>query len=63
MITPPLKEQLRINCVISDLFLGQVWDVNIQKNEGHHHGDPGRDGAGGVPRKGARVLANLTGLI
>jgi len=29
---------------------------------GHHPGDPGRDGAGGVPRTGERVLAELTRL-
>jgi len=52
MNTPPLKEQLRINCVISDRGC----------RKGLHPGDPGRDGAGGVPRTGARVLAELTGL-
>ncbi|XP_017053188.1 dynein heavy chain, cytoplasmic isoform X2 [Drosophila ficusphila] len=29
-----LTKQLRVNWVISDLSLGQVWDVNLQKNEG-----------------------------
>jgi dynein heavy chain 1 len=28
-----LMKQLRENCVLSDLTLGQVWDVNLQKNE------------------------------
>lgn len=29
-----LTKQLRVNWIISDLTLGQVWDVNLQKNEG-----------------------------
>lgn len=28
-----LMKQLRVNWVLSDLTLGQVWDVNLQKNE------------------------------
>ncbi|XP_005182290.1 dynein heavy chain, cytoplasmic isoform X3 [Musca domestica] len=28
-----LTKELRVNWVISDLTLGQVWDVNLQKNE------------------------------
>lgn len=28
-----LTQQLGVNWVISDLTLGQVWDVNLQKNE------------------------------
>ncbi|KAF4518251.1 hypothetical protein B566_EDAN010397 [Ephemera danica] len=28
-----LMRQLRVNWVLSDLTLGQVWDVNLQKNE------------------------------
>ncbi|XP_046627104.1 dynein heavy chain, cytoplasmic isoform X5 [Neodiprion virginianus] len=28
-----LTRQLRVNWVLSDLTLGQVWDVNLQKNE------------------------------
>ncbi|XP_046751875.1 dynein heavy chain, cytoplasmic isoform X5 [Diprion similis] len=28
-----LTKQLRVNWVLSDLTLGQVWDVNLQKNE------------------------------
>ncbi|XP_057661058.1 dynein heavy chain, cytoplasmic isoform X2 [Diorhabda carinulata] len=28
-----LMKQLRVNWVLSDLNLGQVWDVNLQKNE------------------------------
>jgi dynein heavy chain 1 len=27
-----LMKQLRVNWVLSDLTLGQVWDVNLQKN-------------------------------
>ncbi|KOC68078.1 Dynein heavy chain, cytoplasmic [Habropoda laboriosa] len=29
-----LTRQLRVNWVLSELTLGQVWDVNLQKNEG-----------------------------
>ncbi|XP_076178666.1 dynein heavy chain, cytoplasmic isoform X5 [Ptiloglossa arizonensis] len=29
-----LTKQLRVNWVLSELTLGQVWDVNLQKNEG-----------------------------
>jgi hypothetical protein len=28
-----LMKQLRVNWVLSDLTLGQVWDVNLQQNE------------------------------
>ncbi|XP_050499617.1 dynein heavy chain, cytoplasmic isoform X4 [Diabrotica virgifera virgifera] len=28
-----LMKQLRVNWILSDLTLGQVWDVNLQKNE------------------------------
>lgn len=28
-----LMKQLKVNWVLSDLTLGQVWDVNLQKNE------------------------------
>jgi len=28
-----LMKQLHVNWVLSDLTLGQVWDVNLQKNE------------------------------
>lgn len=28
-----LMKQLRVTWVLSDLQLGQVWDVNLQKNE------------------------------
>ncbi|KAF5301350.1 hypothetical protein FQA39_LY10748 [Lamprigera yunnana] len=28
-----LTKQLRVNWILSDLTLGQVWDVNLQKNE------------------------------
>jgi dynein heavy chain 1 len=29
-----LMKQLRVNWILSELTLGQVWDVNLQKNEG-----------------------------
>ncbi|XP_011314571.1 dynein heavy chain, cytoplasmic isoform X1 [Fopius arisanus] len=29
-----LTKQLRVNWILSELTLGQVWDVNLQKNEG-----------------------------
>jgi len=28
-----LMKQLRVSWILSDLTLGQVWDVNLQKNE------------------------------
>jgi len=28
-----LMKQLKVNWVLSELTLGQVWDVNLQKNE------------------------------